>query len=72
MLSLLFAPFAILFKLDFFSNEFLVFAGPIIDPFAGSAGELYKSILGHGYYIILKILKMQPAKGRTILNDDSP
>ena len=45
VLSLLFAPFAILFELDLFSNEFLVFAGPVIYAFAGRTGKFYKSIL---------------------------
>jgi len=45
MLCLLSAPFAILFELDLFSDEFLVFTGPVIYAFAGSAGEFYKSIL---------------------------
>jgi hypothetical protein len=45
VLRLLSAPFAEFFELDFFSNEFLVFAGPVIYALAGSAGEFYKSIL---------------------------
>jgi hypothetical protein len=45
MLGLLSAPFAILFKLDFFGDEFLVFTGPVIYALASSAGEFYKSIL---------------------------
>jgi len=45
MLGLLSAPFAVFFKLDFFSNEFLVLAGPVIYAFAGSADKFYKSIL---------------------------
>ena len=45
MLGLLSAPFAILFELDFFSNEFLVLAGPVIYALAGSTGEFYKAIL---------------------------
>jgi len=45
MLSLLAAPFTILFKLDFFGDEFFIFAGPVIYPFAGFAGKFYKSIL---------------------------
>jgi hypothetical protein len=45
MLSLLAAPFAILFELYLFSDEFLVFAGPVIYAFAGRAGKFYKSIL---------------------------
>jgi hypothetical protein len=52
VLSLFSAPSAILFELDFFSNEFLVFAGPVIYPFAGSAGKFYKSILGHKLILI--------------------
>lgn len=36
MLGILFAPFTVLFKLDLFSNEFLVLAGPIIDTLARS------------------------------------
>ena len=47
MLGLLAAPFAILFELDLFGDEFLVLAGPVIDALAGTAGEFYKSILGH-------------------------
>jgi hypothetical protein len=45
MLSLFSAPFAIFIELDFFSNEFLVLAGPVIYTLAGSAGELDKSVL---------------------------
>jgi hypothetical protein len=45
MIGLLSAPFAILFKLNLFSDEFLVFAGPVIYAFAGRAGKFYKSIL---------------------------
>jgi len=45
VLGLLAAPFAILIKLDLFSDEFLVLAGPVIDAFAGSAGKFYKSVL---------------------------
>jgi len=45
MLGLFAAPFAILFELNLFSDEFLVFAGPVIDALAISAGEFYKSIL---------------------------
>jgi hypothetical protein len=45
VLRLLAAPFAEFFKLDFFSDEFLVFAGPVIYTLTGSAGEFYKSIL---------------------------
>jgi hypothetical protein len=52
MLGLLAAPFAVLFKLDFFCDEFLVLAGPVIYAFAGRAGKFYKSILGHRYRLI--------------------
>ncbi len=45
MLGLLSAPFAVLFELNLFGDEFLVFAGPVIDAFASSAGKFYKSIL---------------------------
>ena len=45
MLSLLFAPFAVFFKLNLFSDEFLVLTGPVIYAFADTAGKLYKSIL---------------------------
>jgi hypothetical protein len=45
VLGLLSAPFAIFFQLNFFGNEFFVFAGPVIYALAGSAGEFYKSIL---------------------------
>jgi hypothetical protein len=45
MLRLLSAPFAEFFELDFFSNEFLVLAGPVVYMLTGSAGEFYKSIL---------------------------
>ncbi len=45
MLGLLLAPFAILLKLYLFSDEFLVFAGPVIYAFTGDAGKLYESIL---------------------------
>jgi hypothetical protein len=47
MFGLLAAPFAIFFELDLFSNEFLVFTGPVIYTLAGRAGKFYKSILGH-------------------------
>ena len=52
MFHLLSAPFAVLFKLNLFSDEFLVLAGPVIDPLTGSAGEFYKSILGHRYRLV--------------------
>jgi hypothetical protein len=39
VLGLLFAPFTELHKLDLSCDEFLVFAAPIIDPFAGSAAQ---------------------------------
>jgi len=45
MLGLFAAPFAEFFKLDFFSNEFFVLAGPVIYALAGSASKFYKSIL---------------------------
>jgi len=45
MLGSLFAPFAVFFELDFFDNEFLIFAGPVIYAFASPAGKFYKSIL---------------------------
>jgi hypothetical protein len=45
MLGLLSAPFAILFELYLFSDEFLVLTGPVIYVFAGGAGKFYKSIL---------------------------
>jgi len=45
MLRLLAAPFAEFFKLDFFSDEFLVLAGPVIYVLASSTGKFYKSIL---------------------------
>jgi hypothetical protein len=45
MLGLFFAPFAEFIKLNFFGNNFLVFAGPIIYAFTVSAGKFYKSIL---------------------------
>lgn len=38
MLCALLAPTAILLELDFFSNEFLVLAGPVIYALAGTAG----------------------------------
>jgi hypothetical protein len=41
MLGLLAAPFAIFFELDFFSYEFLVFAGPVIYALTYSAGKFY-------------------------------
>jgi hypothetical protein len=50
--GLLPAPFAEFFELDFFSYEFLVFAGPVIYPFANRAGKFYKSILGHANRLI--------------------
>jgi len=39
VLGLLAAPFAEFFKLYFLGNEFFVLAGPVIDAFAGSAGQ---------------------------------
>jgi len=45
MLSLFATPFAEFFKLDFFNNEFLVFAGPVICTFAVRTSKFYKSIL---------------------------
>jgi hypothetical protein len=45
MLGLLAAPFAILFELNLFSDEFLVFTGPVIYALADCAGKFYKSIL---------------------------
>ena len=45
MLGLFPAPPAILFELDFFSDEFLVLAGPVIDALTVYTGKLYKSIL---------------------------
>jgi hypothetical protein len=45
MLGLLSAPFAILFELNLFSDEFFVLAGPVIYAFAGRAPKFYKSIL---------------------------
>jgi hypothetical protein len=45
VLSLFSAPFAEFFKLNLFSDEFLVLAGPVIYALAGSAAKFYKSIL---------------------------
>jgi len=45
MLGLLATPFAILFELNLFSDEFLVFTGPVIYALADRAGKFYKSIL---------------------------
>ena len=45
MLGLFTAPFAEFFKLDFFSDEFFIFTGPVIYVLAGFAGKFYKSIL---------------------------
>jgi hypothetical protein len=45
VLSFLFAPLAVLQKLDLFLDELLIFAGPIVYALAVSAGELYKSVL---------------------------
>jgi len=45
VLGFLFAPLAILIELNLFSDEFLVFTGPVIYALAGTAGKLYKSIL---------------------------
>jgi hypothetical protein len=45
VLGLLAAPLAVFFKLDLFSNELLIFAGPVIYALASSAGEFYKPIL---------------------------
>jgi hypothetical protein len=38
-------PLAILFELDLFSDEFLIFARPIVDVFARPAGEFDESVL---------------------------
>jgi len=38
MLRLLAAPFAEFVELDFFSDEFLVLAGPVVDALANTAG----------------------------------
>jgi hypothetical protein len=57
VLSLLLAPLAEFIKLYLFSDEFLVLAGPVIYAFAITAGEFYKSILGHGYRLIQKPIK---------------
>ena len=43
--SLLLAPFAEFVEFDLLSDKFLVLAGPVVDTLAGTAGELYKSIL---------------------------
>jgi len=45
MFSLFTAPFAEFFELDFFCNEFFVFAGPVIYTLASRTGKFYKSIL---------------------------
>jgi hypothetical protein len=45
MLGLLSAPFAILFELNLFSDEFFIFTGPVIYALTGSTGKFYKSIL---------------------------
>ena len=45
MLSLLLAPLAEFVKLNLFSDEFLVLAGPVIYAFASPTAEFYKSIL---------------------------
>jgi hypothetical protein len=52
MLGLLAAPFAILFELYLFGDEFLVFAGPVIYALTSRTGKFYKSILGHTYRLI--------------------
>lgn len=44
MLGGLFTPVTKLFELDLVRDEFLVLAGHIIDPFAGSASQFNKSI----------------------------
>ena len=45
MLGLLAAPFAILFELNLFSDEFFILAGPVIYALANTTCELNKSIL---------------------------
>lgn len=45
MLGLFSTPVTVFFQLDFFSDEFLVFTGPVIYAFASPAGKFYKSIL---------------------------
>ena len=45
MLGIFTAPFAEFIELNLFSDEFLVLAGPVIDPLAGSTTKFYKSIL---------------------------
>ena len=64
MLSLFSTPIAILFELNLFCDEFLVFAGPVIYAFAGSAGKFYKSILGHKDILIQNITKSKSNRSR--------
>jgi len=52
MLGLFAAPVTIFQKFNLFSNEFLVFAGPVIHAFAGGTGKFYKSILGHAPILV--------------------
>ena len=47
MLSLFLAPLAVLVELNLFNDEFFVLTRPVVDPFTGGTGKLYKSILGH-------------------------
>ena len=57
MLRLLAAPFAEFFKLNLFRDEFLVLAGPVINPFASDTGKFYKAILGHMFILVYIRLK---------------
>ena len=41
------APFAILFKVDFALDLFLVFCTPVVDALTGSARKFYKMFLRH-------------------------
>ncbi len=59
MFSFLFAPLTILVKLYLFSDEFLVFAGPVIYALAVATRQFYKSILGHGLDTNINQAKLQ-------------
>ena len=47
MHGMLFTPFTMFFKLNFAFNELFVFAGPVVNALALTAGQFYKIILRH-------------------------
>jgi len=45
VLGLFSTPFAKFVEFNFLGDELLIFAGPVIYPFAGTTAKFYKSIL---------------------------